>query len=45
VDTAIDTIVLFHENWQKEKGNLPLYHNVIEAIDKQISKVPIATSA
>ncbi len=42
VDTAIKTVALFHEYWQKEKTNLPLYSNVIEAIDKHIDKVPIS---
>ena len=41
LDTAIETVALFHEHWQKEKTNLPLYSNVIEAIDKHIDKVPI----
>jgi len=45
LDTAIETVALFHEHWQKEKTNLPLYSNVIGAIDKHIDKVPIATSA
>jgi len=45
LDTAVETIALFHEHWQKEKSNLPLYSNVIEAIDKHINKVPIATKA
>lgn len=45
LDTAIETIALFNEHWQKEKTNLPLYSNVIEAIDKHINKVPIATKA
>jgi serine/threonine-protein kinase HipA len=42
LDTAIETVALFHEHWQKEKVNLPLYSNVIEAIDKHIAKVPIS---
>jgi serine/threonine-protein kinase HipA len=45
LDTAKETVALFHEHWQKEKGNLPLYPNVVEAIDKHIGKVPVATSA
>jgi len=45
LDTAIETIALFHEHWQKEKTNLPLHSNVIEAIDKHIDKVPITTKA
>ena len=42
LDAAKETVVLFHEHWQKEKSNLPLYPNVVEAIDKHISNVPIA---
>lgn len=42
LDTAKETVELFQEHWQKEKSNLPLYQNVVEAIDKQIGKVPIA---
>ena len=43
LDTAIETVSLFHEHWQKEKNNLPLHSNVIEAIDKHIDQVPIST--
>ena len=43
LDTAMETIALFHEHWQKEKTNLPLHSNVIEAIDKHIHTVPIST--
>lgn len=42
LDTAKETVELFHEHWQKEKSNLPLYPNVVEAIDKHIGNVPIA---
>jgi serine/threonine-protein kinase HipA len=42
LDTAIETVALFHEHWQKEKVNLPFYSNVIEAIDEHIAKVPIS---
>ncbi len=45
LDTAIETVALFHEHWKKEKTNLPLYSNVTEAIDKNINKVPIATKS
>jgi len=43
LDTAKETVALFHELWQKEKVNLPLHSDVVEAIDKHINKVPIAT--
>jgi len=45
LDTALETVALFREYWQKEKTNLPLYSNVIEAIDEHINKVPIAMKA
>ncbi len=45
LDTAMETVALFHEHWKKEKSNLPLYFNVIEAIDKHIDKVPISTKS
>ncbi len=45
LDIATETVALFHEHWQKEKGNLPLYPNIVEAIDKHIAKVPIANAA
>lgn len=42
LDTAKETVALFHEYWQKEKSNLPLYNNVVDAIEKHIAIVPIA---
>lgn len=42
LDAAKETVALFNEHWQKEKSNLPLYPNVVEAIDKHIGNVPIA---
>lgn len=43
LDTARETVALFHENWQREKGNLPLGAAVIEAIEAQLKIVPIAS--
>jgi len=37
LDTATETVALFHEHWQQEKSNLPLYPHVIEVIEKHIS--------
>ena len=45
LDIAMETVALFHEHWQKEKLNLPLYPNVIEAIDKHLDQVPMATKS
>jgi serine/threonine-protein kinase HipA len=44
VDTARETVARFHQHWQAEKGNLPLATSVIEAIERHVSKVPIASS-
>ena len=43
VDTALETVEAFHDNWQAAKENLPLHDNVISAIEENIKKIPIAT--
>lgn len=45
LDTARETVGLFHEAWQKEKGNLPMYVSAMEAVEEHIKTVPIAGSA
>ena len=42
LDTASETVELFHEKWQSEKTNLALNSDVIEAIDKHLEEIPIA---
>jgi serine/threonine-protein kinase HipA len=42
LDAAHETVALFHEAWDKEKANLPLHASVIEAIQANLSSVPIA---
>ncbi len=42
LDTASETVELFHEKWQSEKTNLALNSDVIEAIDKHLEDIPIA---
>jgi len=42
LDTASETVELFHEKWQSEKTNLALNGDVIEAIDKHLEDIPIA---
>jgi len=42
LETAKQTVALFHEAWQREKGNLPLPGNVIDAIDRHVQTVPLA---
>lgn len=42
LDTARETVALFHQHWQAEKANLPLTADVIEAIDAHLETIPIA---
>ncbi len=42
LDTASETVELFHEKWQSEKTNMSLNSGVIEAIDKHLEDIPIA---
>lgn len=42
LDTARETVALFHQHWQAEKANLPLSTDVVEAIEKHLKAIPIA---
>ena len=42
LDIAKETVALFHEQWKAEKNNLPLYSDVITAIDDHFKKVPLS---
>lgn len=42
LDTARETVELFHQHWAEEKNNLPLYPDVISTIDKHLGTVPLA---
>jgi serine/threonine-protein kinase HipA len=42
IDTARETVELFRETWQKEKLNLPLTRDIIEAIEAHVATVPLA---
>ena len=44
VNTARETVALFHQHWQAEKAHLPLSESAIEAIERHVSKVPIGSS-
>ena len=44
LDTARETVVLFHQHWQAEKGNLPLSADVIRAVEDHLRKVPLASA-
>ncbi|MYB88553.1 MAG: type II toxin-antitoxin system HipA family toxin [Proteobacteria bacterium] len=41
LDTARETVALFHQYWQAEKNHLPLTQDVIDAIDSHIKKIPM----
>ena len=42
LDTARETVELFHQHWANEKNNLPLYPDVVSTIDKHLGTVPLA---
>ena len=42
LETAKQTVALFHEAWQREKRNLPLQENVIDTIERHLQTVPLA---
>ena len=44
LDTAHETVALFHQHWHAEKGNLPLSTTVIQAIESHFKKIPIAAA-
>lgn len=43
LDTAKETVALFMERWEAERTNLPLRKDVVEAIDKHLTTLPIVT--
>ncbi len=45
LDTARETVGRFREAWKKEKNNLPLFKDVIEAIETQMKIIPLARPA
>ena len=42
LDTARETVALFHQYWSSEKAHLPLVDTVIDAVEKHLETVPIA---
>lgn len=42
LDTADETVELFHQHWRAEKANLPMSADVIQAIEGHLKTVPIA---
>jgi len=41
LDTARETVALFHQNWQTEKANLPLHADVIKTIEAHVRTIPL----
>jgi len=42
LDTAHETVALFHQHWKAAKASLPLAGDVIKAIEKHLKTIPIA---
>ena len=42
LETAKETVELFHQYWKSEKANLPLGAEVVKAIEAHVRKVPLA---
>ncbi|MGB7934090.1 MAG: HipA domain-containing protein [Gammaproteobacteria bacterium] len=42
LDTARETVALFHQHWRAEKANLPLTDEVIQAVETHLKTIPIA---
>ena len=42
LDTARETVALFHQYWNSEKTHLPLVDTVIDAVEKHLKTLPIA---
>ncbi len=42
LDTARETVALFHQHWKTAKAGLPLASDVIKAIERHLKTIPIA---
>ncbi len=42
LDTAHETVALFHQHWQAEKTNLPLAKEIIQTVEAHFKMIPIA---
>jgi serine/threonine-protein kinase HipA len=42
LDTARETVALFHQHWQREIRNLPLRPHVVKVVEAHMKKIPIA---
>ncbi|MYH27342.1 MAG: type II toxin-antitoxin system HipA family toxin [Acidobacteria bacterium] len=42
LDTARETVALFHQHWRAEKTHLPMGANVVRAVEEHLRTIPIA---
>ena len=42
LDTARETVALFHQHWHAEKANLPLIAEVVQTVEAHLKTIPIA---
>ena len=42
LDTARETVALFHQHWRTEKTHLPMGANVVRAVEEHLTTIPIA---
>ena len=42
LDTARETVALFHQHWRAEKTHLPFGANVVRAVEEHLKTIPIA---
>ena len=42
LDTARETVALFHQHWRAEKTHLPCGANVVRAVEEHLKTIPIA---
>ncbi|MFV1998464.1 MAG: type II toxin-antitoxin system HipA family toxin [Acidiferrobacterales bacterium] len=45
IETARETVDLFHQYWQSEKENLPLSNDIIKSIENHLKVIPIAAES
>jgi len=45
IETARETVDLFHQYWQSEKENLPLSKDIIKSIENHLKVIPIAAES
>ena len=42
LDTARETVALFHQHWRAEKAHLPIDPNAIRVVEEHLKEIPIA---